>query len=175
MTGEVPKGGALSRAGARPGDTIYVTGTVGDAAAGLELLKRGDDDAFLVSRYLRPTPRVATGRALLGKASSAIDISDGLVGDLKKLLTASGTGATIDVDRVPLSAALSSNFDTDARYDFAMTGGDDYELCFTANVTDVDGVAGITAIGEVTRAKELVILRAGNIVDYDDSGYRHFQ
>lgn len=175
MTGEVEKGRALLRSGARPGDTIYVTGTVGDAAAGLELLQRGEHDDLLAARFLRPTARVATGRSLVGKASAAIDISDGLVGDLRKLLLASGVGATVDIDRVPISAALADRVTANEQHRFALTGGDDYELCFTADAAAVAGIAGSTAIGTVTSANELILRLDGEIVECDDSGYRHFQ
>lgn len=175
VTGEVEKGRALLRSGARPGDTVYVTGTVGDAAAGLELLQRGERDNRLTARFLRPTARIETGRSLLGKASAAIDISDGLVGDLKKLLQASGVGATVDIDRLPISAALADRVAAIEQHRFALTGGDDYELCFTATPAEVADIAGITAIGTITAANELILRRDGDVVECNDSGYRHFQ
>ena len=106
MTGEVEPGKALLRSDARAGDTVYVTGTVGDAAAGLSLFDTAERSDVLVQRFLRPVARIDTGRALGGRAHGAIDISDGLVGDLRKVLDASGVGAELDVDRVPLSEAL---------------------------------------------------------------------
>lgn len=175
MTGEVERGGALLRAGARPDDTIYVTGTLGDAAAGLELLQRGERDAFLAERFLRPTARIEAGRSLIGKASAAIDISDGLVGDLKKLLRASGVGATVDIERLPISAALAERVSASEQHRLALTGGDDYELCFTANAVAVAETAGITAIGTVTAASELILRLDGDVVECDNSGYRHFK
>jgi len=105
---------------------------------------------------------------------SAIDVSDGLVADLRKLLDASGVGAEIDIEKVPLSAALLARFDTDSATRFALTGGDDYELCFTAPADAVAGIENITAIGTVTENQELVCRNAGEIVEVDVSGYRHF-
>jgi len=174
ITGEVEPGRALLRSGARVGDTVYVTGTVGDAAAGLRVLESGDHDEFLTRRFLRPAARIGKGRELAGRAHGAIDISDGLVGDLRKMLDASGVGAELDVDAVPLSAALRSRFDTDAVLGFAMTGGDDYELCFTAQPEAVEGIDGITAIGTIVAGQDLVCRRGGEVVVFDDRGYRHF-
>ena len=174
MSGEVEKGCALLRSGATPGDTIFVTGTPGDAAAGLALLQQREANEYLVGRFLRPTPRLETGRKLVGKASAVIDISDGLVGDLGKLLRASGAGAEISIDRLPLSDALRARFDVDKQRRFALTGGDDYELCFAANADSVVELAGITAIGKVTESTALLCLLNGDVVEVDDSGYRHF-
>lgn len=175
MTGEVEEGKALLRSGAQVGDTIFVTGTVGDAAAGLELLRRGVHDNFLINRFLRPSARIDMGCSLVGRASAAIDVSDGLIGDLKKLLDASGVGGELDVERVPMSDAVKSCFDEADRIGFALTGGDDYELCFTATPDAVEGIADITAVGRITDGNELVCRQDGDIVEYEDSGYRHFQ
>lgn len=175
ISGEVEKGAALLRSGAKPGDAIFVTGTVGDAAAGLALLQRHDVDEFLVQRFLRPTPRVETGRRLIGKASAAIDISDGLLGDLKKLLLASGVGGEIDISKLPISDALREKFDLAQQRRYALTGGDDYELCFTADPGAVKNIPGITQIGTVSGSAGLVCRLHDDIVDVDDSGYRHFR
>lgn len=174
VTAEVEKDAALLRSGAKVGDTVFVTGTVGDAAAGLELMQRDEHDEVLAGRFLRPTARVATGRALVGKAHAAIDISDGLVADLSKMLAASGVGAEIDIEDVPLSAALRARFDTDDQRRFSLTGGDDYELCFTADANAVSSIDGITAIGRVTDGQELICRQDGKVVEVDDAGYRHF-
>ncbi len=175
ITGDVERDAALLRSGARVGDTIYLTGTVGDAAAGLGLLQDGVHDAFLVARFLRPTARVETGRALVAKAHAAIDLSDGLAGDLKKMLAASGVGARVEIEKLPLSDALRERFDDDTRTRLALTGGDDYELCFTALPDAVADVPGITAIGTVTESVELRFYSHGDVVAVDDSGYRHFK
>jgi len=175
ITGEVEAGTALLRSGARPGDHIYVSGTVGDAAAGLDLLQRGARDDALCKRFLRPHARIALGRQLRGRASAAIDLSDGLAGDLAKLLDASGAGGTVDIEQLPLSTALGARFDIDAQRQFALAGGDDYELCFTARPADVADIDGITGIGVVTAGTGLTCRLHGDIVEVDDSGYRHFQ
>lgn len=175
ITGEVEAGKALLRSGAKVGDTIFVTGTLGDAAAGLERLGRGEHDSFLAHRFLRPTARIGIGQQLVGRAHAAIDVSDGLVGDLKKLLAASGVGAELEVDRVPMSDALKTNFDAAHRTRHALNGGDDYELCFTARPERVEDIADITSIGKVTGAPGLTCRQNGVIVECADSGYRHFQ
>jgi thiamine-monophosphate kinase len=175
ITGEVETGAALLRSGAKAGDGIFVTGTLGDSAAGLKLLQRGESDDFLVQRFLRPTPRITAGRALVGKANSAIDVSDGLVGDLKKLLAASGVGGEIDIDKLPISDSLRNKFSEDDQQGLALTGGDDYELCFTAREESVKDITGITQIGSVNQSSGLTCRQNGDIVEVDDSGYRHFQ
>jgi len=177
ITGDVAEGAAILRSGAAAGDTIFVTGTVGDAAAGLELLSAGKPDEYLSSRFFRPTARVDFGQSLAGRASAAIDISDGLLGDLKKLLSSSGVGAEINLDNLPISDALASSFDRDAQRRFALSGGDDYELCFTAADDALPDVSElrVTAIGTAIQGDRLVCRDANGIVEYDDSGYRHFQ
>lgn len=172
MTGVVEEGAALLRSGANVGDTVFVTGTVGDAAAGLALLRDGEREEYLQRRFLRPRARVAKGRELIGQASAAIDLSDGLVGDLRKLLDSSGVGAEIDIGRIPMSEALRHRFDRDAALEFALTGGDDYELLFTGPA-DID-VDDVTPIGVVTEGTELLCRLNGELVEVDDAGYRHF-
>jgi thiamine-monophosphate kinase len=175
ITGEVETGAALLRSGAKTGDGIFVTGTLGDAAAGLKLLQRGESDDFLVRRFLRPTPQISTGRALLGKAHAAIDISDGLAGDLSKLLTASGVGGEIEIDMLPTSESLRERFSAEEQRYLVLCGGDDYELCFTATHDAVVDIPGVTEIGRVHDSTGLTCRKNGDIVEVDDSGYRHFQ
>ncbi|MGA0586158.1 thiamine-phosphate kinase [Dyella sp. KRB-257] len=135
--GFVPPGQALRRDGARVGDLVFVTGTLGDAAAGLQRLAPSADPdeekrrAFLRARLHRPLPRVAAGLSLRGRASACIDISDGLLADLGHLCAASAVGAEIELARLPLSSALLGSCDEAAAHDHALAGGDDYELCFT--------------------------------------------
>jgi thiamine-monophosphate kinase len=175
ITGDVEAGKAILRSGAAEGDTIYVTGTVGDRAAGLALIQRGQHAAGLCEAFLRPRARVHVGRALVGVASAAIDISDGLVADLGKLLAASHVGGRLDLDALPLSAALLEHFDRDAALDFALAGGDDYELCFTAaGELPAAGDLPVTPIGKVTAADGLVLFDRNGPVVFEDGGYRHF-
>ena len=186
IMGEVEPGKALTRAGAVPGDEIYVTGTVGDAAAGLSILQSGlprsDDVDYLLRRFRRPQARIAVGAVLPSIAHAAIDLSDGLYTDLEKLLSASGVAGTLELADIPLSAALTNLMDEDDALRFALGGGDDYELCFTANTTDerlhdITGRIGvnITRIGRVDEGSGLACQRNGRPYDYQDPGYRHFQ
>lgn len=176
VSGDVPTGEALLRSGARAGDTIYVTGTVGDAAAGLDGLMHGRPVKELVNRFARPTARVGYGERLRGVASSAIDLSDGLYGDLRKLAFASGVGAEIDLQQLPVSDALIDNYAPERVLSLALGGGDDYELLFTSSRPLPDpGIMQVTAIGTVTESRDLVLRLGDEIVPYDDSGYRHFQ
>ena len=125
--------GALRRGDARVGDDVWVTGTLGDAAAALRQWQVGDAiDPALRARLDRPTPRAAAGRALAGIAHACIDVSDGLLADLAHVCRASRVGARIKVDALPASDALRAAFDGDMRRTLQASGGDDYELCFTA-------------------------------------------
>ena len=177
ITGDVATGKAIKRSGANVGDHIFVTGTVGDAAAGLDLITTGMPDSFLSARFLRPNARVDYGQALLDVATAAIDVSDGLYADLAKLLEASGVGGTLETEELPFSPTLSALFDTGARLRFGLTGGDDYELCFTAASTEVPAGKGfrVTRIGTVTADEKLTCRLNGEIVPFANSGYRHFQ
>lgn len=134
--GFVPDQNALRRDGATPADRIYVTGTIGDAALALAAIKNhwtlSDIHlSHLQARLLHPIPRVKQGLQLRGLASAAIDISDGLAQDLKHILQRSGVGATLDVDHLPRSQALQTSLQAEDAIALALTGGDDYELCFT--------------------------------------------
>ena len=187
--GLVPAGRALKRSGARPGDWIYVTGTPGDSAAGLAILqdrlevKDPAQAAYLKKRHLRPTPRVLHGQALRDLASSAIDLSDGLISDLGHILKASGCGARIDLDALPYSTALKTNVSAELGLQWALSGGEDYELCFTVpelnrGALDVAiGNLGIpfTCIGQVAPESDgLQFLQNGKPVTLDLKGYDHF-
>ena len=177
ITGDVAAGKAIRRSAAQVGDEIYVTGTVGDAAAGLELLAAGDSDNYLSSRFLRPVARVAYGQRLIDVATAAIDLSDGLFADLAKLLTASGVGGNLELDSLPLSNELRALFDSDEQRNLALSGGDDYELCFTMRPGGAPPEAEfpVTRIGTVTDGEQLICRLHGELVPYTDSGYRHFQ
>ena len=136
--GIIAKDKALCRHNANVGDWIYVSGTLGDSAGGLSYLLQGKSavnsaQEFLIHRHLRPTPRVLLGMALslTRLASSAIDISDGCVADLTHILERSQCGAVIELDKLPLSAELVSEFGLAQAEQYALSGGEDYELCFT--------------------------------------------
>jgi thiamine-monophosphate kinase len=132
--GLLPTTKGLRRSGAQVGDDIYVTGTLGDAALALEGWRMGvdrEDLQPLMQRLERPTPRVEAGLALRDLASSAVDVSDGLVADLGHILTASGVGARLELDRLPLSSAVNAAVHDGEDWSIAIAGGDDYELCFT--------------------------------------------
>lgn len=182
--GLVAPGTALRRDGAQAGDDVWVSGTLGDAAAGLAQWKAGDpSDAFLRTRLDRPTPRVALGQSLGGIATACIDLSDGLLADLGHICRASSVGARIDVEVLPTSEALATGFDVATRRHLQATGGDDYELCFTALPTrrqDVlvaacsSGVA-VTRIGGIERESAgLVLCVDGDIWLPPHAGFVHF-
>lgn len=187
IVGDVEPGQALRRSGAKPGDHIYVTGTPGDAAGGLALWQagavQGEDAAALYRRFARPAPRVRFAARLAGLASAAIDLSDGLYADIGKLLVASRAGGHIDVERLPLSISLTAMHGNDKALQFALDGGDDYEIAFTAPKDQGDAIDDladecalrVTRIGEVGKVSGLACLRDGHPVDFRSSGYRHFQ
>lgn len=127
--GVVPAGAALRRSGARPGDRICVTGTLGDAALALRLLDAPGLPAALRERLDRPQPRLAAGIALRGLATAALDLSDGLAGDLGHILSASGVGAEISLQALPASAWFKGLASDAERFEWMLRGGDDYELC----------------------------------------------
>jgi len=184
VLGFVPAGLALRRDGARPGDVLYASGSLGDAAAGLQLLRdgrRADTDSSLVRRYRFAEPRLALGMALRGVASAAIDVSDGLLGDLGKLCDASGVGAILELDQLPLSRALLASFDATQAERFALGGGDDYELAFAvprAAVSEMETslatIGRITRIGEIVTGHGVRCQRAGQTVEPEIAGYDHF-
>lgn len=148
VAGWVEAGQWLSRAGARPGDLLMLSGVPGEAAGGLAVMQQrlaGEAAARLQQRFLRPVPRVALGRQLRGIASAAMDVSDGVMADLHKLCAASACAARLDVDALPRSAALESLFSRDACRRHALTGGDDYELLFTVPASRVAALETVLA------------------------------
>ena len=183
--GWVPQGAALRRDGAQPGDGIYVTGTVGEAALALALLQGHEslapelegDREVLMERLHRPWPRVMEGGALRGLAGAAIDISDGVAADLGHILTRSGVGATLELERLPMPAW---GLPEERRRGYALSGGDDYELLFTlpegqreALERRLGGVA--TRIGVIEPEPGLRCVDGeGRIVAPEAAGYTHF-
>jgi thiamine-monophosphate kinase len=186
--GTVPAGKAVRRSGARAGDAICVTGTLGDAALALRLLGEGGgrgearsaDLEHLRTRLHRPVPRVAVGAALRDIAHAAIDLSDGLAGDLAHILEASGAGAEIRASKLPMSRAFKALSEPEERLELQVSGGDDYELCVCL---PPEGVAKLrkrldvplTEIGRVVKGKGLVVVDAkGKKRAIEPFGYRHF-
>jgi len=131
LTGFVEPGRILMRDGARPGDLVFVTGSPGEAMAGLGLLESGAPPSRLTRRFLWPEPRVDEGRVLAGLATAAIDLSDGLATDAARVASASGVRIVIEADRLPLARELTEVFGAERSLDTVIAGGDDYELFFT--------------------------------------------
>ena len=190
ILGTVPQGQALRRAGARAGDRIFVSGSLGDAGLALRLLQNGQDCAVaardaLDARLHRPDPRLALGERLRGLASAAIDISDGLLADLGHILDGSAIGATLWIERLPRSPAFQSSVTRESAewFELPLAAGDDYELCFTAapeqaaalNALAQELILPITEIGVIETTP-------GLRCRYDDGreykvarrGYEHF-
>ncbi len=191
--GTVAEGAELRRSKALVGDIIYVSGSIGDAALGLKLLQKELADQiprhrdFLIERYYRPQPRLKLGRRLGGIATAAIDVSDGLVADIGHICAASGVGAIIEADRIPLSAAARAILKSgESTISTLLTGGDDYEILFTARPEssgDIERIAteldlSLTAIGKTTEKRDScnvsVIDDNGDKLVLDKKGYRHF-
>jgi thiamine-monophosphate kinase len=185
--------GALLRSGARPGDDVYVSGTLGDARLALEVFRGAvalDGEAFdWVRRAMElPQPRVSLGMALRGVASSAIDLSDGLLGDLGHVLRRSGVGAVIEVDALPLSAVLRGQ-PLPLRRLCALSGGDDYELLFTAPPERANAVlcagrvacVAVTRIGRITESHPVhgatpqLMDSRGQAVEHHSPSFDHFR
>jgi thiamine-monophosphate kinase len=199
--GEVPKTSALLRSGAKAGDDIYVSGTVGDARLALEVFRgnielSGEDFTTARARMETPTPRVQLGMALLGIASSAIDVSDGLLGDLSHILRQSGVGATIDtslvMDLIAINLIANKSTNTPAIGKFTpqkqleciLAGGDDYELAFTAPAAQHSAVQAaaeasntrVTRIGQITAEAGLRLTDGqGNTVPNTYGSFDHFK
>lgn len=186
--GSAPAGTALRRSGARPGDLVCVTGTLGDAALGLQLhggtavapTEADNDERFLQARLDRPSPRLQAGLALRGLASAAIDLSDGLAGDLSHILTASGVGADLNAAQLPMSAAFARLHPSEQRLNLQAAGGDDYELCCCLPPAQLAAAQArldlpLTVIGEISAKPGLRWhdTRAGAPVPVLH-GYRHF-
>ena len=186
--GMAPKGRAIRRSTAAVGDSIYVTGTLGDAGAALlgmmgELKLNGQQQRVFYDKLNRPQPRVTTGRALRGIANSCIDLSDGLAADLGHVLQQSRLGAMIYLEQLPISPAYREVFDLAGGWNLPLNAGDDYELCFTVAQTAVVKLeslaaefdAPITCVGMTEAMPGLRLLQPdGAIESIQASGYEHF-
>jgi thiamine-monophosphate kinase len=190
--GEVPTGRMVRRTNARAGDIICVTGTIGDGALGLKLRKApvwaealsSDEKAHLADRYLHPQPRHRLARVVREHAHASMDVSDGLGGDLAKMLRASGVSAVIEGEKIPFSPAVQKAIAVEPTlYDLAVTGGDDYEILCTVPEKSLDRFkkeadsVGITlsAIGRVISGHELPVFRMQDSERrYDAGSFSHF-
>lgn len=184
--GLVDPRGALLRSAARVGDDVWVTGSLGDAAAALrQWQSQRPVDPVLRARLDRPTPRVAAGLALAGIAHACIDVSDGLLADLGHVCRASRVGARIDIDALPASEALIAAFDPATRRELQIAGGDDYELCFTApkaaRLAVLEAMSACdmaaTRIGWITADADNIALRDVTGAEWSSprAGYVHFE
>ena len=191
LQGFVEAASALKRSGAQPGDLIYVSGTLGDAGLGLlchqgKVHASAQDRAYLVERLNKPQPRVELGQKLIGIASAAIDVSDGLVADLSHVLKASNVGAVLSFDEIPYSPAFQKVYQGGSQYvatDFALSSGDDYELCFTVprkHQRQIKKLAKalnlpLTQIGEISEELGLRVMdKNGTQRNLTQQGYQHF-
>ncbi len=201
--GQLPRGKAVLRSTAKVGDQVYVTGTLGDAAIALMVFaklteKNAHSDAasglslaaltpthrdFFINRFYRPTPRLQAGVLLRDYATAMLDISDGLIGDLGQICTASAVGAVIEVSRLPFSAAMLACVNSDQRQQAALSGGDDYELCFTvaeSRCHDMEQVLSdlglpVTRIGVIIAGDSVQCVDdEGAVLQVNGAGYSHF-
>ena len=187
MAGTLASGQGLRREGARPGDAIYVSGTVGDASAWLkcsrgELRPSPRAAEFLQQRFKYPTPRVALGAGLCGLASACIDVSDGLYADAQRLLLASDCGARIELAQLPVSSALRECCG-DRAWQQALEGGEDYELCFTAPEAQHAAIAAMAArsgtqiaqIGQIQAGAGIELVMNKSVMQFSPLGFDHFR
>lgn len=186
IIGRAPQRGTLLRSGAQAGDDIYVSGNLGGALAGLEFINEpaaNAEQSLWMQRFLKPEPRIELGQQLVGLASAAIDISDGLLADLGHLVKASGCGATLDLEAIPLIDGLASFYGEAEALQRAVCGGDEYELCFTsppgraAELGQLEQSLGLdlTRIGRLVAGDTIRCrLRGANWQPEGVSGYEHF-
>ncbi|HEV7699721.1 MAG TPA: thiamine-phosphate kinase [Pyrinomonadaceae bacterium] len=183
VLGEVSRGKAILRSGAKVGDAIYVSGTLGSAAAGLAVLQKGRSSdpkttTFLLSQ-LEPIPHVGLGKLIRSKGlgSSAIDLSDGLSSDLMHICRMNRVGAAIEADRLPIDPDISNIFGAEPALEMALHGGEDFQLLFTGDQERISAAAipGISRIGVITSKAETIDLKVeGVITKLQQHGYRHF-
>lgn len=179
--GFVPTGQAIRRSGAKVGDVICVSGEIGSASYALSQILQSQPTALpptLQSALDYPTPQVTLGQGLLGVATAMIDISDGLGQDLGHILTASGVGAVLQLDKIPCADILNT-LPTHEKYQHILNGGDDYQLCFTLKKDEferfhADNPNRIYAIGEIVGGRDLQLLDKGEVVEFGVQGWEHF-
>lgn len=174
----------ISRFDAKPGDNIYVSGNLGDAGLALELIQNKKDASLIQDKLFKPVPRIDLAQSLIGIANSMIDISDGLILDLERILIASNVGANITLDSLPLSETILELTERDNAIRHALSSGDDYELCFTVPASKIHSIEmviaqselPITCIGKITKENELVLVnKDGDYIENKYSGHEHFE
>ncbi|MGH7884381.1 MAG: thiamine-phosphate kinase [Thermodesulfobacteriota bacterium] len=188
--GEINPEKIIKRSGAKSGDKIYVTGSIGDSALGLMFLNKKDateNTEFLINRHIKPMPRLKIGSLLGEKAipSSMIDISDGLIIDLSRITTDFNIGAEVELEKIPLSRDYLSHYQQfcDDKYSLALSGGEDYELLFTAHPEKIEEIQKISLntgikiseIGTVTESQNIKFIETSGIIkNYNSKGFIHF-
>jgi thiamine-monophosphate kinase len=183
--GRVKSGSYVTRSGAGDAQGVYVTGHVGESAAGLRCLGDAEhtiEQERLIRRFLYPEPRIHEGRSLVGLATAMIDISDGLHADLTRLLQASCVGAELDIGQIPLSSDLLASVTRTSALELALTGGDDYELCFTMPIEREGELQALlpnwicqpTRIGQTRVSPEIVWSYNGQTYNVPDTSFHHF-
>ncbi|SEQ29209.1 thiamine-phosphate kinase [Amphritea atlantica] len=183
--GWTPAGKALLRSGARPGDRIFVTGTLGDSRGGLETLLNnihGEQVPYLQHRFFCPEPRLDTALLIAPFATAAIDISDGLLADLNHILEASQVGAMLNPGELPISHELHHWVGEAQSRQWALSGGEDFELCFTAPALVEPKLAwalrdhnvAVTCIGQISETRGIVLAEDGQVLPVTPQGYNHF-
>jgi len=190
LVGEVAAGAALTRAGASPGDSVFVTGTLGDGAAALEFVSNinntPDNSDRLLHRFYSPQPQIQAGLKLRSIASACIDISDGLLADLGHICKASGVAAVVQAEQLPIAEDVQQLSPLDA-LEWALCGGDDYQLCFTVAADQLPMVEGLIERGELHASRigtievsagsgnlVSVIDKNNNLLTIENPGYNHF-
>ncbi len=187
LAGVVPRGAALRRDAARPGEALYVSGSPGDAAAGLRRLRgewpgNAQAGAYVQRRFEFPEPRVALGLGLRGLASACIDVSDGLYADMQRLLLASGCTASIEIGRLPVSWALRELLG-DSAWQQVLAGAEDYELCFSApqaRAAEIGALAAstgtlVTRIGTLAAGSGIELKSNNTVMQFSPLGFDHFR
>ena len=188
LLGYAPYPPAMLRSGGKPGDVLFVSGTTGDSAAGLQIEQGKITNAtpaatyYLRQRFMFPTPRVELGQKLRDHASACIDVSDGLLGDVGKLVEASGCGAVVNYDQLPVSTHLQSTTGDKRARELSLTGGEDYELCFTVPVENVARMTrelppaqwAYRPIGVLRAEPGVAVMSNGTVMDFSHSGWDHF-
>ena len=187
VMGNIAPGKAIRRDGAEAGDFVMVTHFLGDGAGALAWLQHQhifsqEHSDYLADRFYKPVPRLVEARLIRDLASAALDISDGLVADLQHICTASDLGAVIDVENLPLSPALQSLNNLQLAYEWALSGGDDYELCFTVPPENMPGIAMLiaqgklqaTIIGSMVPGAQVICEYEGQPFELKHKGYQHF-